>query len=79
MEYWGLATASDRVVLRGDPAARRFVAFWVRQRRVVAGMSVNVRDVAEPIHALICSRRDVDLARLADPDIPIGSLPADHR
>jgi 3-phenylpropionate/trans-cinnamate dioxygenase ferredoxin reductase subunit len=74
MEYWGLATASDRVVLRGDPATRRFVAFWVRQHRVVAGMTVNVRDVAASIHALICGGRDVDLARLADPDIPIGEL-----
>ena len=37
-------------------------------------MSVNVRDIAESIHALICGGRDVDLARLADPDIPIGEL-----
>jgi 3-phenylpropionate/trans-cinnamate dioxygenase ferredoxin reductase subunit len=74
MEYSGLATASDHVVLRGDPATRQFVAFWVRQQRVVAGMNVNVRDVAESIHALIGGGRDVDLARLADPDIPIEEV-----
>jgi 3-phenylpropionate/trans-cinnamate dioxygenase ferredoxin reductase subunit len=74
MEYSGLATASDRVVVRGDPATRQFVAFWVRHRHVVAGMNVNVRDVAEPIQALIRSGRDVDLARLVDPDIPIKEL-----
>jgi 3-phenylpropionate/trans-cinnamate dioxygenase ferredoxin reductase component len=74
MEFWGLATAGDRVVLRGDPATRRFVAFWVRRRRVVAGMTVNVRGVAEALQALICGGRDVDLTRLADPDIPIGEL-----
>jgi 3-phenylpropionate/trans-cinnamate dioxygenase ferredoxin reductase component len=74
MEYQGLATASDRVVLRGDPATRRFVAFWVRRRRVVAGMNVNVRGVAASIRALICGGREVDLARLADPDIPIEEL-----
>jgi 3-phenylpropionate/trans-cinnamate dioxygenase ferredoxin reductase subunit len=82
MEHWGLATASDRLVLRGDPRTRRFVAFWVRRRRVVAGMHVNVPDVAESIHALICGGREVDLARLADPNIPIeelarGPLPVD--
>jgi len=77
MEYSGLATASDRVVVRGDPATRQFVAFWVRHQHVVAGMNVNVRDVAEPIQALIRSGRDVDLARLVDPDTPIEEL-ADH-
>jgi 3-phenylpropionate/trans-cinnamate dioxygenase ferredoxin reductase component len=79
MEYSGLAAASDRVVLRGDPATRQFVAFWVRQQRVVAGMNVNVREVAEPIRALIRSRRDVDLARLVDPDTPIKELADDDR
>jgi 3-phenylpropionate/trans-cinnamate dioxygenase ferredoxin reductase subunit len=77
MEYSGLATASDRVVVRGDPATRQFVAFWVRHQHVVAGMNVNVRDAAEPIKALIRSGRDVDLARLVDPDTPIKEL-ADH-
>jgi 3-phenylpropionate/trans-cinnamate dioxygenase ferredoxin reductase component len=77
MEYSGLATTSDRVVIRGDLATRKFVAFWVRRQRVVAGMSVNVWDVAEPIQALIRGGREVDLARLADPDIPIQELPND--
>ena len=30
MEYAGLSSvASDRVVLRGDPAGREFIAFWM--------------------------------------------------
>jgi 3-phenylpropionate/trans-cinnamate dioxygenase ferredoxin reductase component len=74
MEYSGLATASDRVVVRGDPATRQFVAFWLRHQRVVAGMSVNVRDADEPIQVLIRSGRGVDLARLVDPDTPIKEL-----
>ena len=48
-------------MVRGDPATRQFVAFWVRHQHVVAGMNVNVRDVAEPIQALIRSGREVDL------------------
>jgi len=42
-------------------------------------MNVNVRDVAEPVQALIRSGRDVDLARLVDPDTPIKELADDHR
>jgi 3-phenylpropionate/trans-cinnamate dioxygenase ferredoxin reductase component len=79
MEYSGLPTASDRVVVRGGPATRQFVAFWVRQQHVVAGMNVNVRDVAEPIQAMIRSGRGVDLARLVDPDTPIKELADDGR
>jgi len=74
MEYSGLADPTDRVVLRGDPATREFVAFWVRGRRVVAGMNVNVWDVAEPIQAVIRAGEEVDLDRLADPDVPIAEL-----
>ena len=57
MEYSGHATSWDRVLFRGDPATREFIAFWLAGGRVVAGMNVNVWDVAEPIRALIASRR----------------------
>ena len=69
MEYSGHATDWDRVVLRGDPAAREFIAFWLHGGRVLAGMNVNVWDVAEAIQALI--GRPVDERRLADPDVPL--------
>ena len=39
----------DRVVFRGDPASREFIAFWLAEDRVVAGMNVNVWDVTDPI------------------------------
>ena len=74
MEYSGYASADDRVVFRGDPATREFIAFWVRDGRVQAGMNVNVWDVAEPIQALIAAGGAVDLARLADPDVPLSEL-----
>jgi 3-phenylpropionate/trans-cinnamate dioxygenase ferredoxin reductase component len=41
---------------------------------VQAGMNVNVWDVAEPIQALIAAGGPVDLARLADPDVPLSEL-----
>ena len=74
MEYSGHATSWDRVVVRGDPASREFIAFWLAGGRVVAGMNVNVWDVTEPIQALIRSGRAIDERRLADPDVPLTDL-----
>jgi 3-phenylpropionate/trans-cinnamate dioxygenase ferredoxin reductase component len=62
------------VVVRGDPAARQFIAFWLKDRRVVAGMSANVWDVTEPIQILIRGGLAVDPARLADPAIPLDQV-----
>jgi 3-phenylpropionate/trans-cinnamate dioxygenase ferredoxin reductase subunit len=74
MEYTGLAPTWDRVVFRGDPASREFIAFWVTRGRVVAGMNFNVWDVSETIAQLIRSRAAVDDAQLADPGVPLGTL-----
>jgi 3-phenylpropionate/trans-cinnamate dioxygenase ferredoxin reductase subunit len=43
----------DEVVTRGEVADRRFVAYWVRNDRVIAGMNVNTWDVQKDIKALI--------------------------
>ena len=67
MEYSGFAASWDRVVFRGDPATREFIAFWLAGGRVLAGMNVNVWDVNEPIQALIASGSQVDVARLGGP------------
>jgi 3-phenylpropionate/trans-cinnamate dioxygenase ferredoxin reductase subunit len=74
MEYSGFATEWDKIVFRGDPASREFVAFWLDNRRVQAGMNVNVWDVNEDVQALIRSRETVDPAALADPDTPLAAL-----
>lgn len=72
MEYSGFAPEWDEVVLRGHPAERQFMAFWLGDGgRVLAGMSVNVPDTTEPVEALIRSREPADPARLADPDTPL--------
>lgn len=77
MEYAGYATDWDRVVLRGDPDGGEFIAFWLRDGRVLAGMNVNVWDVTDRIQELIRSRREVDPDRLADPDTPLDRLSGD--
>jgi 3-phenylpropionate/trans-cinnamate dioxygenase ferredoxin reductase subunit len=74
MEYSGYATEWDQVVFRGDPGRREFIAFWLKDDRVLAGMNVNVWDVTADIQALIRARRPVDRNRLADPDTPLSEL-----
>jgi 3-phenylpropionate/trans-cinnamate dioxygenase ferredoxin reductase subunit len=74
MEYAGYAPTWDRVVMRGDPASREFIAFWVLGDRVVAGMNVGVWDVTDDIQNLIRTRVTVDDRRLADTDVPLGDL-----
>ncbi|MGH2844963.1 MAG: NAD(P)/FAD-dependent oxidoreductase [Thermoleophilaceae bacterium] len=74
MEYTGFARSWDRVVFRGGPATREFVAFWLVEDRVVAGMNVNVWDVSDPIKRLISERVAVDDRSLSNPDIPLEHL-----
>ncbi|MFI1830601.1 NAD(P)/FAD-dependent oxidoreductase [Streptomyces sp. NPDC020412] len=76
MEYSGWAPAGtyDQVVLRGDAGRREFIAFWLKDRRVLAGMNVNVWDVTEQIQALIRSGATVDPEALSDPSVPLAAL-----
>ena len=74
MEYSGFARAWDRVVFRGEPASREFIAFWLVGDLVVAGMNLNVWDVTDPIQRLIRGRVPVDDQRLADTGIPLEEL-----
>lgn len=71
--YAPLMTDAE-VVVRGDREAREFIAFWVDDGRVVAGMNVNVWDVNEAVQALIRSGERIDLERLRDPGAPLENL-----
>jgi NADPH-dependent 2,4-dienoyl-CoA reductase/sulfur reductase-like enzyme len=64
----------DQVVYRGDKESLEFIAFWLSDGAVVAGMNVNVWDVNDDIQALIRSQAPVDQARLTDPDVPLAEL-----
>jgi 3-phenylpropionate/trans-cinnamate dioxygenase ferredoxin reductase subunit len=76
MDYSGYVEAGryDQVVIRGDVAKREFIAFWLRQGRVLAGMNVNIWDVTDAIAALVRSGARVDAARLADPGVALEDL-----
>ncbi len=76
MECSGLPSpgAYDQVVYRGDSETLEFIAFWLNDRRLVAGMNVNIWDVTSEIQSLIRSGRQLDPARLADPAIPLADV-----
>ncbi|MYW16084.1 FAD-dependent oxidoreductase [Streptomyces sp. SID2955] len=76
MEYsgWAPPGSYDGVVIRGDAGKREFIAFWVKEGRVLAGMNVNVWDVTERIQNLIRSRAQVNVEALSDPHVPLDSL-----
>ncbi|MFD7310948.1 NAD(P)/FAD-dependent oxidoreductase [Promicromonospora sp. NPDC059942] len=62
MEYTGWVDVPggyDDVVVSGDLGAREFVAFWLLDGQVVAGMAVNVWEQMDRVEELIRSRRKV--------------------
>ncbi|MEU5843820.1 FAD-dependent oxidoreductase [Rhodococcus sp. NPDC047139] len=75
MEYLGLAPPDARVITRGDVSGLEFLAFWLDdERRVRAGMNVDIWDAGDDIRALVTSGRPVDPDRLADPAVPLSDV-----
>jgi 3-phenylpropionate/trans-cinnamate dioxygenase ferredoxin reductase component len=74
MEYHGFAADWDRVVLRKGTSVLEFIAFWLKDGRVLAGMNANVWDQGDGIKALIRGGMAVDVDRLADPSVPLTDL-----
>ena len=73
MEYVGHVGPDgyDEVVTRGDGTGP-FVAFWLRDQRVLAGMHVNDWDALQAIRALV--GREVPAGRLADESVDLPTL-----
>ena len=76
MEYSGYVEPGgyDEVVFRGDVPRREFIAFWLSDGRVLAGMNVNIWDVNEAIRELIRAGQSADKNALRDPEISLESL-----
>ena len=70
----GLAHGYDGLVVRGDPGQRAWTLAYLRQGVVAALDCVNQpRDYVQG-RKLVAEARPVDLARLADPDVPLKTL-----
>jgi 3-phenylpropionate/trans-cinnamate dioxygenase ferredoxin reductase component len=75
MEYVGhVGDGYDQMVVRGDVEAREFIAFWLKEGRVQAGMNVNIWDVTDSIKSLIRSGHPVNVGALADAGTPLEEL-----
>jgi 3-phenylpropionate/trans-cinnamate dioxygenase ferredoxin reductase subunit len=76
MEYSGYVEPGgyDQVVFRGDVGQREFIAFWLRDGRVLAGMNVNVWDVSDAVQDLVRAERPADVSRLADQKVPLEEV-----
>lgn len=61
-------------VIRGSIVDKKYIAFWLLDERVVAGMNVNIWDVNETIQKLIRGEQVVDVDRLTNPRIELESL-----
>ncbi|MDP2013156.1 MAG: oxidoreductase C-terminal domain-containing protein, partial [Actinomycetota bacterium] len=59
---------------RGDLNAGAFIAFWLREGKVQAGMNANIWDVVDPIRELIHRGTPVDSVALGDENVELGSL-----
>ncbi len=76
LEYVGYTAPGefDEVVIRGDLNSGAFIAFWLRDGRIQAGMNVNVWDVVDPIRELIHRGTPVDTVGLSNESVELGSL-----
>ncbi len=81
MEYSGFhSLVAGPPAVRGSLEAKEFIAFWQREGRVVAGMSVNWPRAAKPqktIKALIAARESISPLALADTSVPLDQLLAE--
>jgi 3-phenylpropionate/trans-cinnamate dioxygenase ferredoxin reductase subunit len=69
MEYSGWPVPWDDVAFRGEPDEGKFVAFYLKDGRVVGGANINVWDVNEHVQELIRAGGPADLDVLTDPGV----------
>ena len=74
LEYVGLSDVGDEVVVRGDLASERFLAFWLRDGVTSAAMHVNTWDVVDDLRAIVGAARRVDPWALQDPEVALADL-----
>lgn len=70
----GLSIDHDDVVVRGDPDTRSFSVVYLRGGKVVAVDCVNKTKDYVQGKTLVASGREVDRAKLADPDVLLKDL-----
>ncbi|MBV9540395.1 MAG: FAD-dependent oxidoreductase [Alphaproteobacteria bacterium] len=76
LQIAGLARPTDRLVMRGDPAARKFAIFHLRDGAVAAVEAVNAAPEYLVGRKLIADGATIAPERLSDTTIPMKSIAA---
>ena len=74
LQIVGISEIGDQVVLRGDPASRRFAAYYLRKGAIVAVNAVNSARDFMVGKKLILEGRVPDVAKLANLDVPLAEV-----
>ena len=76
LQIAGISAPGDEVVVRGDPATRKFAVFYLRDGHVAAVDAVNAVPEYMIGRQLIAQKKPADPAKLADPAVPMKSFTA---
>ena len=71
IQYVGFHGGADRMMLRGDPAARQWSVCWLAGDLLVALLAVNSPRDQIQARRVIQASAPVDVARLSDPATPV--------
>ncbi|HEY9237410.1 MAG TPA: oxidoreductase C-terminal domain-containing protein, partial [Burkholderiaceae bacterium] len=71
LQLAGLSQGHDACVIRGDPARHAFVAFYLREGRLLAVDAVNKPADFMLARRALAQSPQVDAARLADESVPL--------
>ncbi|NBW08641.1 MAG: ferredoxin reductase [Caulobacteraceae bacterium] len=74
LQIGGIPFDVDQIVVRGDPATRKFAVFHLSEGRVQAVEAINSPPEFMVGRQWLASRREVDSVRLADVSIPIKEV-----
>lgn len=74
LQIAGLGRPSDQHVLRGDPAARKFAVFHLRDGKVAAVEAINAAPEYLVGRKMIAEGKPVDAAKLVDLSIPMKNM-----
>ena len=77
LQMCGLSNGYDEVVLRGSPEGRSFLAFYLREGRIIAADSISRLPEFGLAKKLVAARAHIAPARLADEAVPLKDLVAE--
>jgi 3-phenylpropionate/trans-cinnamate dioxygenase ferredoxin reductase subunit len=76
LQIAGLSQGYDEVVMRGDPATKRFAAFYLKDGVLIAVDAINSPKEFMSAKPLIAAATRCEAALLADPEVALKTLAA---